>query len=127
MFKVWKSFFNIAVVKNVKKERFKCFLYGRLISLILASQIIFTSREITNAESAKDISILKSFNLVNEYFYTVTKNIFKSELNKMSFLNSVIQTIQRLGTKSIRNNRLQVFKILEYLKISENELEKIVI
>ncbi|MGL4848339.1 MAG: IS4 family transposase [Clostridium sp.] len=127
MFKVWKSIFNITAVKNIKKERFKCFLYGRLISLILASQIVFTAKEITNAESGKDISILKSFNLVNEYFYTVTKNIFKSELNKMSFLNSVIQTLQRLGTKSIRNGRTQVFEIIESLKISENELEKMAI
>jgi len=40
MFKVWKSIFNIANVRNLKIERFKCFLYGRLLSKKTVNQIL---------------------------------------------------------------------------------------
>lgn len=56
MFKVWKSIFSIDKVKRVKIERFKCFLYGRLITLLLESSIIFTVKNIVNEEHNKEIS-----------------------------------------------------------------------
>ena len=61
IFKVWKSIFKINQVKKVKLERFMCFLYGRLIALLLSSTIVFTSKSIILEEDKKEISELKSF------------------------------------------------------------------
>lgn len=127
MFKVWKSIFNISTVKNVKIERFKCFLYGRLLSLLLASQIVFTAKDIISEEDNKEISILKSFSLANEYFITLKVDIFKSELKKLSFLTDIIHTIRRLGIKCKKKGKKTVNQILNFLKIKENELEKMAI
>ncbi len=46
IFKLWKSIFKINQVKKVKLEIFMCFLYVRLISLLLISIIVFTSKSI---------------------------------------------------------------------------------
>lgn len=99
MFKVWKSIFNINDVKNVKIERFKCFLYGRLISLLLASKIVFAAKDIIYEEYKKEVRILKSYSLVNEYFKAIKVDIFRSELKKISVLTDIISLISRLGTK----------------------------
>ena len=56
MFKIWKSIFKINNVKKLKIERFKCFLYGRLIALLLASTIVFTGKDIINEEKSIEIS-----------------------------------------------------------------------
>ncbi|SFB47706.1 Transposase DDE domain-containing protein [Clostridium frigidicarnis] len=61
MFKIWKSNFNIDNVKPVKLEGFKYFLYGKLISLIFSSIIVFTSKDIIYEEDSKEISELKAF------------------------------------------------------------------
>lgn len=58
MFKIWKSIFNIDNVKNVKIERFKCFLYGRLIALLLSSSIVFTAKDIIHKEDSKEINLI---------------------------------------------------------------------
>ncbi len=61
IFKVWKSIFKINQVKKVKLERFMCFLYGRLIVLLLSSTIVFTYKSIILEEDNKEINELKSF------------------------------------------------------------------
>ena len=45
MFKIWKSIFKIHAAKKVKIERFQCCLYGKLISLLLTSDIFFTVKK----------------------------------------------------------------------------------
>ena len=45
MFKIWKSIFKIHDVKKVKLERFQCFLYARLTSLLLTSSIVSTRQK----------------------------------------------------------------------------------
>ncbi|MEA5009326.1 IS4 family transposase [Clostridium tyrobutyricum] len=45
MFKIWKSIFKIHASKKVKIERFQCCLYGKLISILLTSDIFFTVKK----------------------------------------------------------------------------------
>lgn len=45
---------------NVKRRK-----YGSIIKYILASQIVFTARDIIHEENNKELSVLKSFSLVN--------------------------------------------------------------
>ncbi len=124
MFKVWKSIFNIATVKNIKIERFKCFLYGRLLSLLLASQIVFISKDIIHEEYNKEVSILKSFSSVNEYFITLKADVFRNEFKKVLFFNNILHTIRKLGIKCKKKDKKTVDSILNFLKIKEYQLEK---
>ena len=80
MFKIWKSIFNIDNVKPVKIERFKCFLYGRLISLLFSSIIVFTAKDIIYEEDSNEISEIKSFSQVAEFFTVLRTDIFKGEV-----------------------------------------------
>jgi len=127
MFKIWKSIFNIDNVKNVKIERFKCFLYGRLIALLLSSSIVFTSRDIVYEEDSKEISELKSFYQVHEFFTVLKSEIFKGEIAISTLLKKIISTIRRLGIKSKKKGWKTVNEILKYLQISNGDLVNMVI
>ena len=126
MFKIWKSIFKIHDVKKVKLERFQCFLYGRLISLLLTSSIVSTGKKILSEERQKEISPMKSFSMVKESFDGLRQRLFKGEIALIRFLDKIIGSIMKYGTKSKKKGRKTSFEIIESIKISEMELEKLV-
>ncbi len=123
MFKIWKSIFNIHKVKKMKIERFKCFLYGRLIALLLASTIVFTAKDIINEEDSKQISEIKAFHKVVEYFPLLRVEFFKGELCIIKLLKRIIATLKKLGIKSKRKGRKTMNEIINFMKITTDELE----
>jgi hypothetical protein len=127
MFKIWKSIFNIDNVKPVKIERFKCFLYGRLIALILSSTIVFSARDIIYEEDSTEISELKSFYQVTEFFNTLRIEIFKGELAILKLIKTIINVIRKVEKKSRKKGRKTMTGILDYLKISVEDLEDMAI
>ena len=77
IFKVWKYIFKINQVKKVKLEKFIYFLYDRLIALLLSSTIVSTSKSIILEEDKKEISELKAFGNLTQYFPKLSFEIFK--------------------------------------------------
>lgn len=122
MFKVWKSIFKITNTKNNKKikiQRFKCFLYGRLISILFSNGIVHSAKDIIRDEninnSKKEISELKAFNQVREFFADLRIKIFGGELGVSILLNSIVAALRRFATKSIRKGNKSVSEILDYI------------
>lgn len=127
MFKIWKSLFKIHLVKKVKIERFQCFLYGRLIALILSSSLVFTLKSIIHETKNKEISEFKSFSVVKEHFNKLSKNIFKGELALGKVFNSILKNILRRGIKSKRKERKRPSLILENIKFNKDDIKKLAI
>lgn len=127
IFKVWKSIFKISNVKKVKMERFKCFLYGRLIALVLSSSIVFTAKNIIMEEDDKEISEIKSFGALAQYLPKLAHEIFKGELCIIRILKRIIANFKMLGIKSRKKHKKTVFDILQILKLKPYEIEKIAI
>lgn len=127
MFKVWKSIFKINNVKNIKIERFKCFLYGRLIALLLTSTIVFTGKDIIDKEINTETSSMKSFNIIVEYLPILRVEIFKGELCIIRLLKRIIKCIKKLGIKFKRKGKKTIKEILSFMKIPLNELEIVAI
>jgi len=127
MFKIWKSTFKIHDVKKVKLERFQCFLYARLTALLLTSSIVSTGKKITYEENRKEISEIKSFAIVKEFFSKIRRKIFKGELVLFNFLNSIIKRILRYGRKTTKKGSKSTYSIIENVRIYESELVNIAI
>ncbi|XZM35289.1 IS4 family transposase (plasmid) [Clostridium perfringens] len=127
IFKVWKSIFKINQVKKVKLERFMCFLYGRLIALLLSSTIVFTSKSIILEEDKKEISELKAFGNLTQYFPKLSFEIFKGELYISRILKSVLSNFKRFGIKSKKNHKKTAFDILKLIKLESFELTRFAI
>jgi hypothetical protein len=127
MFKIWKSIFKIHDVKKVKLERFECFLYSRLIALLLTSSIVSTGKKILYEENQSEISPIKSFGLVKEFFGGIRERIFQGEMVFIRFLNKIIESIMKNGIKSKKKGKKTSFEIIESIKIRENQLGKLVV
>ncbi|MGL5801778.1 MAG: IS4 family transposase [Cetobacterium sp.] len=115
MFKIWKSIFKIHQVKKVKIQRFKCFLYGRLIALLFSSNIVYTAKEISLETKGDKISNHKAFDKVIEYFPLLRHDIFKGELVIGKSLKRLIEIISRLAKKSKRKGSITTTEILSLL------------
>lgn len=127
MFKIWKSTFKIHDVKKVKLERFQCFLYARLTALLLTSSIVSTGKKITYEEKGKELSEIKSFAIVKEFFPKIREKIFKGELLLFAFLNKIMVSLLKHGRKSTKKGRKSTSSIIENVRIYENELANIAI
>jgi hypothetical protein len=126
MFKIWKSLFKIHDVKKAGIERIQCFIYGRLIMLLLTSSIVFTARNITYSTTGKELSELKSFGIVNQYSNELCTNIFKGKVILYEIILRIIISIQRYGIKSMRKDKKTSLTILKNIKIYESDLVELV-
>lgn len=124
MFKIWKSLFKIHEVKKAGLERIQCFIYGRLIMLLLTSSIVFTARKITYSTKGKELSEIKSFGIVQQYSNEIYSNIFKGKVILYEIFRRIIISIQRYGIKSMRKDKKTAIIILQNIKISESDLVK---
>lgn len=124
---MWKSIFKINQVKKVKFERFMCFLYGRLIALLLSSTIVFTSKSIILEENKKEISELKAFGILIQYFPKLSFEIFKGEFYISRILKSILNNFRQLGIKSKKNYKKTALDILKLIKLESFEVTRFAI
>lgn len=96
IFKVWKSMCNIAEVKKVKKERLECYIYSKLLLIMLGWKIIWrVTRKLFKTEK-KALSILKASK-------TLYRNMIGNMINVFVFRNislgSFLQSFYDLSKK----------------------------
>jgi hypothetical protein len=60
-FKIWKSICKIDKVKKVKKERLECYIYGRLLLIILCWGVARFTGMLLKRHEGKNISYYKAF------------------------------------------------------------------
>jgi len=123
MFKIWKSTFKIHRVKKVKLHRFECHLYGKLISLLLTSSLVFTAKSIICEQENKAISEMKSFGIVREFFPNLKEKIFKGEVAIANIIDGMLDSILKHCIKSKKKGKKASFLILDGIKIKASELE----
>ncbi|MCJ7690365.1 MAG: IS4 family transposase [Clostridiaceae bacterium] len=124
MFKIWKSLFKIHEVRKSGLERIQCFIYGRLIMLLLTSTIVFTARKLNHLKTGKELSEIKSFGTVVQYFNEIYRNIFKGKIVLYQIFYRIVSSIERYGVKSKKKSKKTPFLILQNLKKFEIDLVK---
>ena len=123
MFKIWKSVFKMTTAKKIKPERFECFLYGRLISVLLTVSIVFTARKVVEIKDNESISEIKASGIVYQYFEAIRTNIYKNNSSSIFLLfKRLFNSISRLGIKSKKKDFKTSNQIIEQLELTEFEL-----
>jgi hypothetical protein len=84
MFKIWKSLCHIDKVKQVKKERLECYIYAKLIDIVLSWQIIGIVAKFTLAKDNKALSYYKAFKTLLRVKFTELRAILFSGMGSMS-------------------------------------------
>ncbi len=75
-FKIWKSICNIEKVKKVKKNRLECYIYSKLLFIVLGWKIIWTTAKHLFAQQRKALSFYKSFKTLLKVKLSEVREIF---------------------------------------------------
>jgi len=67
IFKVWKSIWEIDEVKKVKKSRLECYIYSKLLIIVLCWQLVWTTAKALQRFENKPLSFMKSFKTLKRY------------------------------------------------------------
>jgi hypothetical protein len=85
---------------------------------------VFTFRRFIYLNENKEISEIKSFGIVQEYFYVLSKTIFRGKLALINLLLRILKSIKQSGIKSKRKGSKTSMLILKDLEITVDEMEK---
>jgi hypothetical protein len=72
IFKVWKSICNLEKVKKVKKHRLECYIYSKLILIILCWQVLWSTARTLFLNEKKALS-----------FYKAAKTLLSRKMNEL--------------------------------------------
>ena len=101
IFKTWKSIASIDKVKKVKRERFECQLYAKLIWILLNWRMYQTvDRSIRRADPNEGCSVQKFFNMVTKQSFSL-----RTIIHKLKDINTWIENILALLIPSLRIER----------------------
>jgi hypothetical protein len=102
IFKSWKSYLHLASIKTKKEDSTLCYLYGRMLLVLLNYALCPQLRATLWAKTQRELSVLKlvrHFQALAERWMQV---IFQSELALRRFLTRACATAERLVRKASR-------------------------
>lgn len=111
LFKTWKSLFEIHRVKQMKKERFECHLYGTLIRLLLCSTLAFQCRRLLYIKHQMETSEYKSISIAKQCLSSF-KDVLLKKNSLVELCRKVYISIKINGRKCHKKKKETVFDIL---------------
>lgn len=113
IFKIWKSFYEIEKVKKVKLHRFECYLYSKLIIIVLGWKIIWGIARLMYSTEGKALSFMKAFKTLSNKKLTELREVF---LLKRRSLETFMQKFYEISvTNHILEKKKQKPTSIEYL------------
>ena len=120
IFKSWKSHCHLAVINAKKKETVLCYLYGRMLLVLLTYALYPQVRSALWVKKHRELSLLKFVSHFQALADSWMKMIFKSELALRRFLQEACDDAERLAAKASRKRRTSA----QILRESLNQLSK---
>jgi hypothetical protein len=74
-FKIWKSICKIDKVKKVKKERLECYIFAKLLIIVLCWRIAWLTNRLLKQYYGKNLSYFKAFKTLMRDMYRLEKMI----------------------------------------------------
>lgn len=113
LFKAWKSVFDLEKVKEMKKERFECHLYGTLIAILATQTFLFQARMYWHQKEDIQISEQKALDLLQSYWHQLLLRSHMAEIN----LFSLLSLLRKHAKKGRRKGEETASDILTKLEI----------
>jgi hypothetical protein len=105
IFKSWKSYLHLASLKTKKADPTVCYLYGRLLLIVLTYALYPQRRATVWLKQKRELSVLK----VVRHFQALAEQwmhaIFQSELILRRFLQRACAIAERLAATALRKRR----------------------
>jgi Transposase DDE domain len=123
IFKSWKSYLHLATLPTKTATPPLCYLYGRLLLILLTSALCPALRAAVWAQKRRELSVLKLVRHLQAVAAQWLQMLFRTEAELRHFLPQVCTTAQRLVTKASRKRRTSAQHRRESLNVQNDCLE----
>jgi hypothetical protein len=112
IFKVWKSVLKINKVRKMKADRFKCYLLGKLLWVVLNWEICSLFNVYVEKNQNKLLSLHKCFDIIKQQARRLEEVLLYRKTKLKEWLQTLYETIARFGIKEHRKGRMSLLKLL---------------
>ena len=123
VFKSWKSDLHLATLPTKTETPTLCYLYGRLLLLVLAYALCPTLRTALWTRQQRELSFLKLIRSLQASADSWLQQLFTSAAGLRTFLLQVCRTAARLVSKASRKRRTSAQRLRESLETQTDCLE----
>jgi hypothetical protein len=123
VFKAWKSYFHLATLPTKTETPTLCYLYGRLLLIVLTTALCPALRATVWANQQREFSLLKLVRALQAVADGWLQRLFESASALRVFLHHVCLTALRLGPKVARKRRTSAQRLRECLRAQDNGIE----
>ena len=114
MFKIWKSILKLDVVRKMKADRLKCYLYTKLLWILLCWDITAISEPIIWSKQQKLISLHKCYALLKISALEVKDVLFDVNEKLKEWMVNMINLFGKYGLRENKKSRKNIAEILQY-------------
>jgi hypothetical protein len=111
-FKVWKSLYNLHVVKKMNQYRFETYLFAKLLLIIINWEIAVNIISIIWKQHSKMISVYKYYKTATKTSFILRDLIINNADNLSSYLSILYRTSLQNLILEKRKNRSSYYEIL---------------
>jgi Transposase DDE domain len=122
IFKSWKSYLHLAVIKTKKEDTTVCYLYGRMLLILLNYALCPQMRYHLWWKKKRELSLIKLVRHFQALAERWMQAIFQPELVLRRFLTRACATAERLVAKALRKRRTTAQILQENLRTQHESI-----
>jgi len=110
-FKIWKSICKIDKVKKVKKERLECYIWAKLLMIVLCWRIVWFTAKLLDQYYQKNLSFFKAFKTLIRDMVRIEQVISDRTLATGKYLVEFLQLSSKkhiLEKKNLSNSSVEI-------------------
>lgn len=115
IFKVWKSVLKIHLVRKMKPERFRCYLYGKLLWVVLCWDITASFEPVIWRQKKQLISLYKCYALLKSKGRQLVSILFNVNEKLKEWLSKMLNYFSNFGLKENKKGRKKVIELLRII------------
>lgn len=116
VFKAWKSVLKINKVRKMKANRFRCYLLGKLLWIVLNWEIYSVLNVHVYRSKGNLLSVYKCFDTVKSQAHRLKKILLHRKVKLKSWLEALYCTLSRFGQKKHQKGKINPVELLEFIK-----------
>jgi hypothetical protein len=113
IFKIWKSILKINLIRKMKASRFRCYVYSKLLWVLLSWDISTGFEPIIWKKTKKLISLHKCYALLKNKVEQLKYILFDNHEKLKEWMYKMFHCFIDFGLKENKKNRVSVDKLLQ--------------
>lgn len=113
IFKIWKSILKINLIRKMKADRFRCYIYSKLLWVLLSWDISAGFEPLIWKANKKLISLHKCYALLKTKVVQLKEILFNNRERLKEWLCKIFEIFIGFGMKENKKNRTSLQQILQ--------------